>query len=155
MKLTRQIVKQMSKRYEQEFGVNPLQATRLNRVIIPRQCLILVLKRKYKLKEAHISDIIQMDRATAYHAIRRAEELLSVKDSYYVLAVQRWRGIMEEFESEMFRINSIMKHQTTLSIILDVLSKYPEEQSLLILQKAIQQIENGTDKARHNQSDER
>lgn len=104
----------------------------------------MVLKKRYKIKEAHIADILEVDRATACHSIKRAEDLLSVKDPYYVMAIQRWKSIIDEFEEEMLRVSSVMKHHTTVSVILDVLKKYPEDVAINILEEAKAEVKTWT-----------
>jgi len=111
-------------------------------VIIPRQCLILILHQRFKLKHAHLADILGMDRATVYHAISRAKELLSIKDGHYVLSVQRWASIIDEFEEDMVKVDSMKRTETTEQIILEVLSKYDEAKALDILRSVTQKIQS-------------
>ena len=85
---------------------------------------------------------MQFDRATAYHSIYRAEELLSMKDGHYVLSVQRWKSIMDEFEPEINKVQSMLRHETTQSIILDVVSKHSKELAVQILNNVINQIQS-------------
>lgn len=89
-----------------------------------------------------MADILGMDRATVYHAIKRAKELLSIKDGHYVLSVQRWASIIDEFEEDMVKVDSMKRTETTEQIILEVLSKYDEAKALDILRSVTQKIQS-------------
>jgi hypothetical protein len=133
MKLTPQLIKSAAKRYEQEFGVNPLQSTRLKYIVIPRQCLFLVLYRKYGIRHSQLADLLGYDRATAYHSIESAETQVKLNNIEYVQAVNRWASILPEFEEEMSRVDALQREMTTKEVIVNMLKTYPEEKAQEIL----------------------
>ena len=87
----------------------------------------MVLHNRYGIKHAHLADIMQCDRATIYHSVRTAKEQVKLAEGYYVMAVQRWASILEEFEAEMKTIDSVIKEQTTEEMIYTLLMKYDED----------------------------
>ena len=85
---------------------------------------------------------MQMDRTTAHHAVKRVKQYLSVKDSDYVMSIHRWASILSEFEDEITRVDSMLKHETTESIVYEVVKKHSKERSIQILQNVIKRLES-------------
>lgn len=86
---------------------------------------------------------MQMDRTTAYNAIKRAKGLLSVQDGHYVLAIQKWASIIDEFEDEMTRVDTVLKYETTEGIITQMLkTKYSEIESIEMLERIIEKLKS-------------
>ena len=82
-----------------------------------------------------------MDRTTAHHAVRKTKDYLSVKDKHYVLCVNRWASIMEEFKDEITKVDAVIKHKTTEGIITHLLdTKYNEPESILMLLTIIKKM---------------
>lgn len=102
----------------------------------------MVLHQRFGIKHSHIGDLMQMDRTTAYHAVKRAKQYLSVRDSDFVMSIQRWASILDEFEAEMMRVDSMLKHETTESIVYEIVKKHNREKSIEILQNVIKRLES-------------
>lgn len=49
---------------------------------------------------------------------------------------------MDEFEPEINKVQSMLRHETTQSIILDVVSKHSKELAVQILNNVINQIQS-------------
>lgn len=81
------------------------------------------------------------DRTTAHHAVKKTQDYLSVKDKHYVLCVNRWASIMEEFEDEINKVDAVIKYNTTEGVITHLLdSKYNEHESILMLEGIIKKM---------------
>jgi hypothetical protein len=58
------------------------------------------------------------------------------------MSIQRWASILDEFEAEMTRVDSILKHETTESIVYEIVKKHSREKSIEILQNVIKRLES-------------
>lgn len=133
MKLTRELIESMAKVYEKEYNVNPLKKRRWKEVVLSRQSIISILKKRFSLTEAHLSKLFECDRATIYHSVYTVEEQIKLRSTVYVQSIERWIPIIKEFEEQMKSVSVSVSVNTTEEVILRLLSKHTAKECSEIL----------------------
>ena len=87
----------LSNHYQKLFGPNPLSQTRVRTVTIPRQCLLFILRHKYRVPYGELARLTgKKNHATVIHAERKVLAAMDVRDREYVDSINRWAVVFQE-----------------------------------------------------------
>lgn len=93
--VTKSMYHKLNEEYEKITGINPNWKTRRKNIVISRQCLFYILRKKYGLTLQIIGWLADKNHATVIHACKAVENMLDIKDSLTVDSIQVWSRIFE------------------------------------------------------------
>lgn len=93
--ITKSMYHQLNEQYEEITGINPSWKTRRKNIVISRQCLFYILRKKYGLTLQTIGWLANKNHATVIHACKAVEDMLDVKDSLTLDSIQVWSSVFQ------------------------------------------------------------
>jgi len=93
--VTKSMYHKLNEEYEKITGINPNWKTRRKNIVISRQCLFYILRKKYGLTLQIIGWLSDKNHATVIHACKAVENMLDIRDSLTVESIQVWSRIFE------------------------------------------------------------
>ena len=122
-KLPLKLFIKMNEEYKERFNINPLCSSRNRENVTSRQCLGLVLTKRFNMGSSDISRLFNCDHATIIYSVKKVKEQIEVMNADYIIAINNWREILRDFSEEIYEetTNVGMIRRTLSSVILDSL----------------------------------
>ena len=108
--------------YEQRFLVNPLENNRNERIVIPRQCLLFILHRKYKQTVQHAGRLASKDHSTVIHSCKVVDNALHWRDIKYIEAINNWSRIFDDVIPNSQQTKDELSDRITYELLSTMLS---------------------------------
>lgn len=91
----------LNEEYKDRFNINPLCSSRNRENVTSRQCLGLVLSKKFNMGSSDISRLFDCNHATIIHSIKVVRNQIDVMNSDYIISISNWREILRDFSNEI------------------------------------------------------
>ena len=108
--------------YEQRFLVNPLENSRVERIVIPRQCLLFILHRKYKQTVQHVGLLAGKDHATVIHSCKVLDNALHWRNVKYIDAINNWSKVFDDVIPNSQQTKDELSDRITYELLSTMLS---------------------------------
>jgi len=135
--ITSNTFQRLTASYEQRHSVNPLKKSREERYVIPRQCLLYILHKKYKQTSIHIGRLAGKDHATIIHSCKVLDNALYWRDAKYIEAINNWSEIFTEVLPNSEETKQELTDRITLMLLGTILSNDSKEEVLDMVKEKI------------------
>lgn len=95
-KLSPSLIEKLIEIYEEKHAVNVLKKRRDRHIVVPRQCLGLILSHKYKMTFQSVGKTLSVNHATIIHGNKQCKNFLTLGDDEYATAMLNWKLIFDE-----------------------------------------------------------
>jgi len=95
-KLSLSLIEKLIKSYEEKHDVDVLKKRRDRHIVVPRQCLGLILSHKYKMTFQSVGNTLNVNHATIIHGNKQCTNFLTMGNEEYTDAMLNWRMIFDE-----------------------------------------------------------
>lgn len=109
-------------------------------MILARHSLTSILLNRFKIKHAPLSELLEIDRATVYHASKVVEQQLRIGAPMYITAVERWIPIIDSLSKEIESTEKTVRRSSIEELILMYLSGYSVDESKAILRRVYKEV---------------
>lgn len=82
--------------YELMNSIDLMSKSREQRIVIPRQCLLYILHKKYNQTVIHLGKLADKNHATILHSSKVVQKEMAWRNMKYLDAVNNWAEIFDE-----------------------------------------------------------
>ena len=82
--------------YELMNSIDLMSKSREQRIVIPRQCLLYILHKKYNQTVIHLGELADKNHATILHSSKVVKKEMAWRNMKYLDAVNNWAEIFDE-----------------------------------------------------------
>jgi hypothetical protein len=111
--------------------------SREEKFVIPRQCLLFILHKKYKQTSSHTGKLAGKDHATVIHSCKVLENALHWRDVKYIDAINNWSHIFNEVMPNSHETKQELSDKITLFLLGTILSESSKLEVLEMVKEKI------------------
>jgi len=94
--INRDTFQQLVASYELMNSIDLMSKSREQRIVIPRQCLLYILHKKYNQTVIHLGELADKNHATILHSSKVVQKEMAWRNMKYLDAVNNWAEIFDE-----------------------------------------------------------
>lgn len=123
--------------YELMNSIDLMSKSREQRIVIPRQCLLYILHKKYNQTVIHLGGLADKNHATILHSSKVVEREIAWRNMKYLDAINNWAEIFEEVMPKNQETINDLSEKITMMLLGTMLSDSSKNKVLTEVRKKI------------------
>lgn len=135
--ISRDTFQQLVASYELMNSIDLMSKSREQRIVIPRQCLLYILHKKYNQTVIHLGELADKNHATILHCSKVVEREIAWRNMKYLDAINNWAEIFEEVMPKNQETINDLSEKITMMLLGTMLSDSSKNKVLTEVRKKI------------------
>ena len=123
--------------YELMNSIDLMSKSREQRIVIPRQCLLYILHKKYNQTVIYLGELADKNHATILHCSKVVEREIAWRNMKYLDSINNWAEIFEEVMPKNQETINDLSEKITMMLLGTMLSDSSKSKVLTEVRKKI------------------